>query len=226
MADKPTKYTVLGTLVDRAVCMPYAKPQVLRRGYRRQKDEDSDHWTSVTSVREDVASAATFLVAVLKARGARGEWSRAALAVDPAGPWWSKTRTDFFSLAPGSRRWILDRLEVTADSAAMCIEEEAIERKWTWLWSQPALATPGPQRPSITRPDLIGGLDSKRCDVIDLKTTSTDDLQSVVKSGQSGTFDRWAEALSAMGFVPEAQVVLIVSSTEDRWEWLTFPSTR
>ena len=35
MSNGARKKAVLGTLVDRAVCMPYAKPQVLRRGRRQ-----------------------------------------------------------------------------------------------------------------------------------------------------------------------------------------------
>lgn len=223
MGDDPSRYTVLGTLVDRAVCMPYSKPQVLRRGYRRFKDEEGS-WTSVTTIREDVSDASEFLIEALASKRAGTAWSKAALAVDPAGPWWSKPLEDFLALVSSDRAWILDRLELTADLAAEAIEEEAVDRRWSWLWSQPSLATPGKLRPSITRPDLLGGMDWKRCDMVDLKTTARDDLQAVA-SGQTVRFERWAQALTAMGFTPEERGVLVVSSVDERREWVEVPAT-
>lgn len=86
MSHDPTHHTVLGTLVDRAVCIPYAKPQVLRHGFRRHQDEDSGRWRTVAPISEDVATAAEFLVTGLTEDGERGRWSRAELALDPAGP--------------------------------------------------------------------------------------------------------------------------------------------
>lgn len=223
MNDDPNQYTVLGTLVDRAVCMPYSKPQVLRRGQRRYKDDDGP-WRSVATVREDVAASSAFLVECLQARGARAGWSKAALALDPAGPWWAKSQGDFFALSAGERAWVLDRLEDTADRAAGAIEEEAIGRKWSWLWSQASLAKPGKLRPSITRPDLLGGMDWKRCDLVDLKTTAQSDLRTMTRSGQEARFARWTEALTAMRFTPENRRVLVVSSVDDRWEWVEVPA--
>lgn len=185
MSNDPTIHTIFGTLVDRAVCMPYAKPQVLRHGSRRHQDKDSRQWRTVAPISEDVAAAAKFLVTCLTEGGAKNRWSRAELALDPAGPWWAKARDDFFQLDnDDAREWILDYLEETAVFAAECIENEAVERGWDWLWSQPPLASPGKVRPSITQPDLVGGLDRKRIDVIDLKTTGKDDLRETVKSSQ------------------------------------------
>lgn len=223
MSNDPNRYTVLGTFVDRAVCMPYSKPQVLRRGHRRFKGEDGS-WTSVATIREDVAAASEFLTNALASKRAGAAWSKASLAVDPAGPWWSKPLEDFLALVSSDREWILDRLELTADLAAEAIEDEAVDRRWSWLWSQPSLAKPGKLRPSITRPDLLGGMDWKRCDLIDLKTTARDDLQAVA-SGQAARFDRWTMALTAMGFTLEERGVLVVSSVDERREWVEIPAT-
>lgn len=225
MSNAPTANTILGTLVDRAVCMPYAKPQVLRRGSRRHQDEDSGQWRTVATISEDAAAAAEFLATCLTASGANRRWSRAELALDPAGPWWAKPRDDFLKLDTDARKWVLDRLEDTAVRAAGCLEDQAVDRGWAWLWSQPSFASPGKVRPSITRPDLIGGLDRKRCDVIDLKTTGRDDLRSTVKSDQANAFRSWVTSLTAMGFTPVHCCVLAVSTTDDRFEWIEFPST-
>lgn len=224
MSNAPTANTILGTLVDRAVCMPYAKPQLLQRASRRHLDEDSGRWRTVATIGEDVSAAAALLVTCLKASGADQRWSRAELVLDPAGPWWAKPRDDFLRLDRDGRNWVLDRLEGTAVRAADCLEDQAVERGWAWLWSQPSFASPGKVRPSITRPDLIGGLDRKRCDVIDLKTTCKDDLHSTVKSGQANAFRSWATSLTAMGFTPVHCVVLVVSTSDDRFEWIEFPS--
>lgn len=59
MNDDPNRHTVLGTLTDRAICMPYAKPQVLRRGHRRQVGTDG-RWQTQSSILEDTAAAAAF----------------------------------------------------------------------------------------------------------------------------------------------------------------------
>lgn len=87
--DAITQYTVLGTLVDRAVCMPYARPQVLREGRRRRQKLDGS-WETMTSVQEDVALAADFIVRSLQSPAAQKRWSPAELALDAGGPWGRK----------------------------------------------------------------------------------------------------------------------------------------
>lgn len=94
--DAISQYTVLGTLEDRAVCMPYARPQVLREGRRRRQKIDGS-WETIASVREDVALAADFIARSLKSPAAQKRWSPAELALDAGGPWWAKTR-DVFSI--------------------------------------------------------------------------------------------------------------------------------
>lgn len=224
MRNDRTPQTVLGTLVDRAVCMPYAKPQVLRSGYRRQRDEDLGKWKTVASISEDTAAAAEFLVRILTESSADSRWSKAELALDPGGPWWAKPRDDFFQLDNDARDWVLDRLQVTAVRAAECIQNLSVDREWAWLWSQPPFASPGKLRPSITQPDLIAGRDWKHCDVIDLKTTGKDDLRGVVNSSQAKAFGSWAASLRALGFIPEHCLALAVSTTDNRHEWIEFPA--
>ncbi|NYI66100.1 hypothetical protein [Spelaeicoccus albus] len=204
--------------------MPYAKPQVLRRGHRRHRDAEDSHWKSVATIREDVGQAASFIAGSLKSRGARRAWSTAEVALDPAGPWWPKPRGDFFELDSESREWAMERLETTADRAAECLQDEAVDRDWGWLWSQPSFAAPGKMRPSITRPDLVGGLDRTRCDVLDLKITSQADLGPAVTEKQTKSFLSWATSLRALGFAPMNCWVLAVSATDERYQWTEFPT--
>ena len=169
MSQQPSKFTVLGTLVDRAVSMPYAKPHVLHKGHRNEWDKVARKWQRVTSVQEDVREAADFITRILESRNANREWSKAEIAIDPAGPWWSKTRDDYLGLDDRSMEWVLDRFGQTAGLAAKDIEAKAVDQEWTWPWSQPSFATPGRNRPSITRPELIAGLCPTQCELADLK---------------------------------------------------------
>ena len=221
--NRPTRHSVLGTLVDRSICMPYAKPQVIRRGHRRLRDEENGAWTTVASIREDVAAAAGFLHTSFEATDGTQEWSAAELAADPAGPWWSKPRDDFFALDSHDRDWVLDRLEETAHRAAACLEDEAVDRGWSWIWSQPSFAQPGKVRPTITRPDIVAGLDWKHCDLIDLKTSSQDELSRAVKPAQKKAFASWTASMRALRFCPERCLALVVSTETDAWEWVESP---
>lgn len=219
MHNDPNMHTLLGTLVDRAVSMPYTYPQLLRRGYRRYRDEDG-HWQTGPAITEDIGAAASLLLRCLCAADADGDWSSAALILDPAGPWSTKTRDEFFRLAPADQDWILDRLETTADRAAGCLQEEADDGGWTWLWSQPTFPSPGKVRPTITRPDLVAGTDWRTCTVIDLKITSRDELRKAVKSEHTRQFTSWVKSLRTLRFTPVLCTALIVSSVADRWEWV------
>lgn len=225
MSGELSRYSVLGTLVDRAVCMPYAKPQVLQDGHRCDWIGEHRRWSRVATIREDVRDAARFLASSLQSPKAVEDWSEAQLSVDPAGPWWSKTLYDFLALDDRTQRWVIDRLEVTANLAAECIQEESVEQQWTWLWSQPSFARPRGKRPRITRPDLVAGLDRHRCAIIDLKTTSRTDLSSVVADDQAQAFSTWSASLEAMGFWPVERWVLSVSTQEQRYEWIDFSSS-
>lgn len=222
MNNEPNRHTVLGTLIDRAVCMPYAKPQVLRGGYRRFRGDDG-RWQTGPSIGEDIAEAASFLVRSLWAPDIDEDWSSAALALDPAGPWWPKARNDFIGLNHEAQSWVLDHLEVTADRAAVRLQHEAEDRGWSWMWSQPAFASPGKLRPSITQPDLIVGTDWKRCSVIDLKTTSRDVLRAAVKSEHKRQFASWVKSLQSQQFIPVRCQALVVSTVTDVSEWVEVP---
>lgn len=202
--------------------MPYAKPQVIRHGHRCDWDQDARRWLPLGSIRNDIGDAASFIVECLSARGAQLNWSKAELALDPAGPWWAKARDDFFELGTGSRNWILERLNATACLAAERLEAAAIDESWKWLWSQPSFATPGKRYPSITRPDLVAGLSARRCLVIDIKSTGKPDLYSVVGDKQHASFDTWTGHLKVMGFNPTERWVLSVSTKRRRSKWIEF----
>lgn len=134
-----SKNAVLGVLVDRAICMPYAKPQLLSDGHRTHNGDQ------VESISSDTIDAAGFLRDCLSesAEASRDHhWSAAHLAVDPAGPWWSKTVHDFYGVTARDRKWVLDRLIPTVALAGEALTESAVDEQWTWLWSQPSLARP------------------------------------------------------------------------------------
>lgn len=209
-------------MTDRAICMPYAKPQVLRSGHRRQIGTNG-RWQTQASILEDTAAAAAFIVGSLESPHAHKDWSKAELALDPAGPWWSKPRDDFLGLSSDERDWVLDRLEDTVATAASHLQDRATKRRWTWLWSQPSFATPGKLRPSITRPDLVGGLDWTRCEIIDLKTTSRPELSAVMTTQLRRALASWAGSLRALGFDPVSCHALAVSATTGKAAWIEAP---
>lgn len=213
--NHPTKNTVLGTLVDRAVCMPYAKPTALRGGC-----------SVLTGLRivDDVCEAADFLVEALADSDAAENWSPARLAVDPAGVWWSKPLHDFITLvddagpeggpAETAQQWVRRRLRIAARRAGEALQECAEAEGWQWLWSQPSFASPGDRIPRIVRPDLVAGTGTKQCLVIDLKTSRARGLRGVIRDTekQAEDFRVWARHLSGLGFEPIESWVLAVSS--------------
>jgi hypothetical protein len=212
----PSKYKQIGTLVDRVVSMPYAKPQSLQRGCRVIKDE-----TPGMPIPNDIADSADFVVSTLSAdRGrATADWSPAQLAIDPAGPWWSGPVDDFYKLTPKDRQWILDRIQASAGAVADQLFESAKIERWRWLWSQPSLAKPGTvRRPKITRPDLVIGLSDKECMLVDLKVT-TRKLSQVEYS--ENVFDTWTAAMRGMGFIVNERWVLAADANgENKPLWI------
>lgn len=216
------QYTVLGSLVDRAICMPYARPQVLQNGRRRRQKSDGS-WETLASIQEDVANATYFISRALHSSDAQNSGSAAACLLDPGGPWWTTTRDAFFYLGEAERKWVIGRLLATTETAALGLERKAISENWTWLWSQPPLVSPGQLRPKFTYPDLIGGLGRKKCDIIDLKTTKQKDLISAVPlREQDRKFDKWRRALASMSFEPRYCWALSVSSVESEYKWVTY----
>src|SRR5664279_1885190 len=179
------KLKMLGTLVDRAVCMPYTKPKDLTRP--RQ------------SIIGDIQLASDFLHRCFSQPenvGLDDLWSDAHLVADPAGPFWDDTVRDFYRLPETDRAWVLEKLRPTVIVARDALYDAAREEdyRWTSLMSQPQLLTPGKRVPSITRPDLIVGLGGKRIDLIDLKTTSS------ASRKYSGKFEQWKTTLETLGF--------------------------
>jgi hypothetical protein len=212
----PSKYKQIGTLVDRAISMPYAKPQALWRGCRVTYDKTPD-----VPIPNDIADSADFVVSTLSVdQGkAKADWSPARLAIDPAGPWWSGPVDDFYQLTPKDRQWILKRIQASAGIVADQLFESAKEERWTWLWSQPSLVKPGTvRRPRITRPDLVVGLSGEECMLVDLKVT-TDELSRVKYS--EGSFDTWTAAIRGMGFIVNERWVLAADANgENKPQWI------
>ena len=212
-----TKHTVLGSLVDRAICMPFAKPQRLGQGYRLCWDVASHQWFQVATLEEDAEHGARFLHASVMSDNAEEEWSPARLSVDPAGPWWAATVDEFRSLDVRERGWVLRRLIPTVKTAGCDLTQTALSERWQWLWSQPSFVQPGDKRPQISRPDLVAGLSAHRCLVVDIKTTSGS-LSAVDYNPAS--FDLWAKNLTSLGFTVVGSWVFAVSSVEPVSEWI------
>jgi hypothetical protein len=215
--DRASGPKVLGTLVDRAVSMPYGKPQRLLEG--RRYSWNSRNFTIV----DDATQAADFLLEALTAPDVGDPWSKAELTVDAAGPWWAKSRDDFCDeLSPDQRKFVTDRLVPTVERAATALLHSAQDERWTWLWSQPSFVVPGALFPAIPRPDLVVGLSPKRCYIIDLKTTEGD-LDQVPWSRQH--FDVWGDYLAAVGFDVAGRWVLAVSTAPEDTEtfWIEVP---
>jgi hypothetical protein len=220
------KAKVLGSLVDRAVSMPYSKPKRLEDGYRLEWDAEKRRLYKERSIAEDTADAAEFLRSALTDPSAKDPWSKAELAVDPAGPWWAKTRDDFCGLTPkpNAQDWVIDRLAATVKRAANAIQAAAVAEQWTWLWSQPSFVLPGRNYPRITRPDLVVGLSPTRCLVVDLKTTSGE-LDDVDRSIDD--FNVWTGYLEAAEFEVVGRWVLAISTVQDdpqdKTVWIPMP---
>jgi len=217
---------ILGSLVDRAVSMPYSKPKQLEDGYRLEWDAEKRRVYKARSIAEDAADAAEFLQSALTDPSVEDDWSKAELAVDPAGPWWAKSRNDFCGLTPkpGAQNWVLDRLTAAVARTANAIQAAAVDEQWKWLWSQPSFAVPGKNYPRITRPDLIAGLSPKKCLVVDLKTTS-DELGGV--NWSIDDFNVWTGHLEAAGFDVVGHWVLAISTRkedpQDKTSWIPVP---
>lgn len=217
-----SKEMILGTLVDRAVSMPYAKPM------------DVSNWRKQNCASE-VKLAAKLLKTALKEVGAEENWSTADLVIDPGGPWWSDTLRDFFNLSKSDMDWVLQRLIRVSSRASMAIDkawEEDLDlgSRWKWIWSQsPLIVRPGKYGsiPRISKPDFIVGVGGKRCELIDLKVTSRK-LNEIDLDYFSGVlrFQEWQKVMESVGFRVDSKWILAVSSKickldmADRWRWL------
>lgn len=215
MSGRASREVLLGKLVDRAVSMPYAKPQRLRRGHRIARGE-------CIAILDDVLDGARFLHQCFQEQAERSAddgWSTARLIADPAGPWWSELVDAFRDASELEKTWVLDQLVRTAALAGEALQESAIGERWLWLWSQPALATPGFKWPTITRPDLVAELPSRELILIDLKTTST------MAASPSG-FAMWKRGFEeGMGFKVSGcwRLVVHVVERQANWEAVTVP---
>ena len=215
-----TEATVLGSLVDRAVSMPFTLPQVLRKGHRRMLIEGK--WTTCASIAEDVGTAARLLKESLMTLAASSA-SRTSALVDPAAPWRATNGVGFHELLNGEQDAIVDKLVPTALKIATHLERKAVDEKWAWLWSQPTLFKPGSMLPATTRPDLVAGLDWKRCLIVDLKTTKQREFNSALRhKAQLEVFTTWAEHLRQLRFNPISAEVLVASTVDSNCQWFDF----
>lgn len=73
-------------------------------------------------------------------------------------------------------------------------------------------------RARITRPDLVAGLDIRRCLVIDLKTTGGPlDLTADKRAAAATALTTWRTHLEVTGFRVEGTWLLVVSTTRSAW---------
>lgn len=239
-----TKFIVLGSLVDRAVSMPFTKPTILNSSGKTIRGKLKEETRISSEINESaglIHNVLEFLHEESKHVGSPCKEDRcdeARYLVDPAGYWWSALLDDFLSLEicldsrpacskqkPCDRHWVLDRLKPTTKTAAREIEKEAAHQEWTWLWSQPSLVKTVAGLPKITRPDLIAGISGSGCIVFDLKTTKNIDEYYESKEkyeDQKETFSDWRKLLKGQALVSNQSCALVVSSVNERAVWFDF----
>lgn len=219
---KPTWSTMLGTLTDRSLTMPFVKLQVIKGG--RIARYDGCNYVPEESLTKATDDAATFLVKCLSPQSGFEElWSPARLAVDQAGEWWSKSVDDFMCLSENDRDKVRQGIRPCAAAAAHELETTANRNSWIWLLAQPSLVTPRLVKfanqkrfyPALTRPDLVAGLSPERCLLIDLKTTSRE-LHELYRSD----FKPWIRAFEqGMGFKVDQCWYLVVQVKTKKTGW-------
>lgn len=179
--------SILGTLVHRAVFMPFAKPKELRRPRSGGPLIIDPHWDN--GVRdwsgEPVSDAIAAAVALLEDAigesidGYREEtvWrAKLELSADAGGAWWSGPARDFRDLEPSDRDWVSRRLGPAAAKVAEWLSRTADEEDWKWIWSEVPLWIWSMPRPMVTRVDLLvgAGEGGARGYAFDLKVTKDD----------------------------------------------------
>jgi hypothetical protein len=219
--EQVTPEQLLGTFVDRAVCMPFSKVQSLRHG----------SLPGGAPIDESITEACNSLGGFLSAPDAGDEWSSAQLIVDSGGPWWSKARDDFLGLDETGDEgrgqdamWVLDHLPGAAGAAARLLDEAARDERWTWMLSQPTFLAPGEKRrdpPRITRPDLLVGIEGNRCIIIDLKVT-TKSIEFPYSGERKGKLDRamarFTTQLEDLGFEVDSCWLLVVLVADGKYK--------
>lgn len=182
-----SRESVLGTLVHRAVFMPFAKPKELRRlksGGSLNIDPCQDRVTGDWSG-EPIPDAVAAAVALLEdaigesldGYGERTTWrAKLELVADAGGAWWSGPATDFRDLERSDRDWVSRRLKPAAAKVAEWLSQTAAEEDWKWIWSEVPLWSWASPRPTVTRVDLLVGAGEAGAlgYAFDLKVTNRD----------------------------------------------------
>lgn len=182
--SNPTRESVLGTLVHRAVFMPFAKPQALTRSkesivFRNGESE---------SISDAICASANLIgIACRESLDSYNENQRwralLELIVDAGGPWWSLSATQYRGLEEKDREWILTRLGKIALRVGEWMEKTARDEDWKWIWSEVPLWSWTVSTPETTRIDLLvgAGIRGARGYAFDLKVTKenylADDFQ-------------------------------------------------
>jgi hypothetical protein len=167
---RPTRESVLSTLVHRAVGMPWQRLQVIDGGRRVFRGE-------VFEMAEEIKSAAAELKEAfsLRREEVAADWSRARLMADAGGPW-SDACVDEFLQVSGSRvnrRWILNNLMPATATLADFLQETAREEGWRAIWAEvPLLIGPETPRHTIKKVDQIIFLEGPNCFLSELKVTT------------------------------------------------------
>jgi len=194
---------VLGTLVHRAVTMPFAKPQHLRDGRfgkRRIKVGDAiEHAadllvTALTRPDEREFRAIDQVIAdsvndPLVARRLRreltpyGGGSLASAIIDGGGKWWSGPLSEMEKLTDDDEEAVLGMLPEAAARVGTVVENAAVENGWNLLWSEvPIVTNAAGTYLTIRRPDLLArkpGTRRPRILLIELATGLGERISSV-----------------------------------------------
>ena len=212
---RPTKESVLSTLVHRAAGLPWQRLQVIEDGCRVFRGE-------VFEMAEEIKSAAAELKEAfsLPREEVAADWSRARLLADAGGPW-SDACVDEFLLVSRlreNRRWILDKLMPATATLADFLQDTAREEGWRAIWAEvPLLIGPGTPRPTIKKVDQIVFLGGPNCFLSELKVTTCpyaswpspdqDDLQRLRQC---------RKALNSPGFKIEGCYLLLADAFGER----------
>lgn len=191
VTDQPTRHTVRGALVHRAVGMRWAKP------------------APPEAVWEAVTLSAGALVTALRKPDRENFFSSARALSDGGGAWWSKIVDDFATLADEDREWVLDHVAKPAKAAGRALADAALAETWRWMWSEmPLVGGSVPRRPIVSRPDLVVGIGGDQVLVVDLK----------LGHYAEPPFALWSQRLAKVGLTAIENWVLEVNGGSNaRW---------
>jgi len=215
--SRPSKESVLSTLVHRAVSMPLQRPQAIRLG-RGQVFKIAE---AIKDAADELEAAFTMPLGVVKR-----DWSRARLLADAGGPWFDDFVWEFFEVARPSntdRLWVLDNFVSATAALADFLQETAEEEAWRSVWAEvPLVIGPGSRRPNIKKVDLIVFLEEPNCFLSELKvTTGPYSSWRTPEEKDAERFRQCREVLRSRGFVVVACYLLLADAYGNRrpvWE--------